>query len=401
MVAEFPVQDGDTVQETCSDCYSSGDEDEQENRSGSNDEEIPNNLDTNDGWRALERESTLLTTSISSPNQYTILQEQPAKTAETWLAQSSSVSHLYPPDSSLPQLSTHSESVFPQINPQASTLVWSSMQIFPRHDGKNNTLKIMDQRRKHFVSNMFVNRGKRVKVSRRVRVTKYSSTPFNWEYPTVAEQTVDGKYEKLPTTNVKDNVSENSDIDPTQTEQPTEVISTTISNDLMAANNIFEQERIRNCSWHLDIEGSIGDFIFSTNNLDAAAIDDDNTVLGSEGFANGRHFWVIKASGYFCALGVCYPGKENIESSWYKGAKWVWTTDGLQYSEPKGIRRSDFGQWKSEDVLEIHLDCENSTVSVVNTTTNTVASQTGFTGKVYPYFNLYKASYLSLLETIE
>ena len=159
----------------------------------------------------------------------------------------------------------------------------------------------------------------------------------------------------------------------------------------------FNLEESRNCSWHLNIKETQGVCKITSDNLDAIAVEDDNILLGSKGFASGHHTWTIQALGIFCAVGVCYPREEV--GSWFKGGKWVWTTDGLQYSEITGITRSEFGQWRNEDVLEILLDCEENKLTIANTRTNTRAILRGFKGEVYPYFNIYKGSSIRLLET--
>ena len=265
-----------------------------------------------------------------------------------------------------------------------------------RPNEENNTFynNINDKRRQIFQSNSFVYIEERIKVSRKVTVSKSEKSLGRNEHPGRAQVTqkdtlIQRKNEDLSMVRQNGYTSEQND----------DSITMTTLDDVMATENDFPKMPTRKCSWHLDVERSIGVLRFSEDNLDAMAIGDDNTVFGNEGFVTGHHSWSIKGSGFFCALGVCYPGKENVASSWYKGAKWVWTTDGLQYSEPNGIRRSEFGQWKNEDVLEVHLDCDEGIVSLVNATTNADATLSGFTGMVYPYFNLYKGSSLSLFDT--
>ena len=175
------------------------------------------------------------------------------------------------------------------------------------------------------------------------------------------------------------------------------VTRSTVAYEMATEQDFFTEQESRNCSWHLSLSGGNGVCEISSDNLDAIAVEDDNTLIGSKGFISGQHRWVIQGLGIFCAVGVCYPRAE--EESWYKGTKWVWTTDGLKYSEPTGIGRSKFGQWRNEDVLVISLDCEEQTLRIVNTRTNVEATLFGFKGEVYPYFNIYKGSCIRLLET--
>lgn len=175
------------------------------------------------------------------------------------------------------------------------------------------------------------------------------------------------------------------------------VTRSTVAYEMATEQDLFNQQESRNCAWHLNLHGAHGVCEISPDNLDAIAVEDDNTLLGSEGFLSGQHRWVIQGLGIFCAVGICSPGEEV--GSWYKGGKWVWTTDGLKYSELTGIRRSEFGQWRNEDVLIISLDCEQQKLTIVNTRTNVEATLHGFKGEVYPYFNIYKGSSVRLLET--
>jgi hypothetical protein len=175
------------------------------------------------------------------------------------------------------------------------------------------------------------------------------------------------------------------------------VTRSTVAYEMSTEQDFFNEQESRNCSWHLDVHGTRGVCKISPDNLDAIAVEDDNTLLGSQGFISGQHRWVIQGLGIFCAVGICYPGEEV--RSWYKGGKWVWTTDGLKYSEHTGIGRSEFGQWRNEDVLVISLDCEEHIITIANTRTNVEATLYGFKGEVYPYFNIYKGSSIRLLET--
>ena len=177
------------------------------------------------------------------------------------------------------------------------------------------------------------------------------------------------------------------------------VTRSSVAYEMATDGNLFNYGESRNCSWHLNLKGDQGVCKITSDNLDAIAIEDDNILLGSEGFVSGHHTWTIKGLGIFCAVGVCYPEEEV--GSWFKGGKWVWTTDGLQYSETTGIARSEFGHWRNEDVLEILLDCDERKLTIVNTRTNTKAILNGFKGEVYPYFNIYKGSSIRLLETSE
>ena len=175
------------------------------------------------------------------------------------------------------------------------------------------------------------------------------------------------------------------------------VTRSAVGYEMATAQGLFPLEESRNCSWYLNISGSRGMCQICSNNLDAIAVEDDNTLLGSEKFINGQHRWIIQGLGIFCAVGVCYPGEET--GSWFKGGKWVWTTDGLKYSETEGIQRSEFGQWRNEDLLEVILDCEKQKLKIVNLRTNIEASLYGFKQEIYPYFNIYKGSCIRLLET--
>ena len=176
------------------------------------------------------------------------------------------------------------------------------------------------------------------------------------------------------------------------------VTRSTMAYEMTTEQDYFTEQESGSYSWHLNLHGdNNGVCKISSDNLDAIAVEDDNTLIGSKGFSTGQHTWVIQGLGIFCAVGVCYPGTEV--GSWYKGEKWVWTTDGLKYSKPTGIGRSEFGQWRNEDVLVIFLDCEEQTIRIVNTRTSVEATLCGFKGEVYPYFNIYKGSCIRLLQT--
>ncbi|XP_028402382.1 uncharacterized protein LOC114544108 [Dendronephthya gigantea] len=199
--------------------------------------------------------------------------------------------------------------------------VWSFAQAVFHTDGQSKTFfKVIDDRKEPFQSSTFMYRGERIKVSRGIKVTKNCVESSNKDIDDdrgginddyEEHQIMDSKDEEdyIGYSEIWDEGNNNATTVNNEMMEDMDVpVARTITTYEMATEQDLFQER--NCSWYLKLHGSRGACEISSNNFDAIAKDDDNTLLGSLAFSSGIHRWVIQGLGIFCAVGVCYSGED-------------------------------------------------------------------------------------------
>jgi len=159
--------------------------------------------------------------------------------------------------------------------------------------------------------------------------------------------------------------------------------------------------KVQTKSWTFDMtEANTEGLRISNNLLTATNTSGSNaSVLGTVGLTTGKHSWRIRIESLkynqWIAIGIATKPLPNKTFN-YNHA-WCFCSSNWKYS--KGIRTAaTSGNWLTGETLEITVDCDTKEMKLENFNTLKTDFLSGFSGTVFPYFNLgQRANSISLI----